>query len=76
MGLAERRTARLIILVSVVAYPVLTSANLTIVRLVVQEVHEYRLSPEPVTSNVYFAGIQVVGWKPNVDISSIRWAPL
>ena len=61
----------MIILVSVLAYPNLTPANPSIVGLVVPDVREYRLSPEPVSSNVYFAGMQVVGWKLYVDISSI-----
>ena len=54
----------MIILVSVLAYPELTPANLSIVGLVVPDVREYIVSPEPVSSNIYFAGIQVVGWKP------------
>ena len=61
----------MIILVSVLAYPDLTPANLSIVGLVVPDIREYRVSPEPVSSNVYFAGMQVVGWKLHVDISSI-----
>ena len=62
----------MIILVSVLAYPDLTPANVSIVGLVVPDIREYRLSPEPVSSNVYFAGMQVVGWKPNVDVGYIR----
>ena len=61
----------MIILVSVLAYPDLTPANLSIVGLVVPDVREYRLSPEPVSSNIYFAGMQVVGWTLYADISSI-----
>ena len=32
----------------------------------------YVRSPDPVSINVYFVGMQVVGWKPNVDVGYIR----